>query len=385
MSLSGNDLFKRWSHIQALLFPWLREELDEPTVQHERIVLVLDMLGLERHVPPPPGGRGRPPEDRRAIARAFVAKAVLDLPTTRALLDRLAADARLRRICGWERRKQVPHESTFSRAFAEFAAAGVPERIHEALVKHGFADRLVGHIARDSTEIEGREKQPPPSPKPPKRTKRGRPKKGEVVQPRWSDRLKRQPDLDLRTMLADLPKRCDVGSKRDSKGYRHNWVGYKLHLDVADGDIPVSALLTSASLHDSQVAIPLIAMTSERVDYLYDVMDSAYAADAIEAYSRRHGHRPLTACTDRHAPGHKAERASERHRLARFGFETPERRHFRNRAAVERVAGRLKDDFGASAVRVRGHAKVLSHLGFAIIALTAENLLRLAAPKPQTT
>ena len=84
-------------------------------------------------------------------------------------------------------------------------------------------------------------------------------------------------------------------------------------------------------------------------------------------------------------PGHKAERASERHRLARFGFETPERRHFRNRAAVERVAGRLKDDFGASAVRVRGHAKVLSHLGFAIIALTAENLLRLAAPEPQTT
>src|SRR6266511_3736478 len=122
--LHPDGSIKRWSHIQASLFPWLREELDELTVQHERIVLVLDMLGLERHVPPPPGGRGRPPEDRRAIARAFVAKAVLDLPTTRALLDRLAADARLRRICGWERRKQVPHESTFSRAFAEFAAAG---------------------------------------------------------------------------------------------------------------------------------------------------------------------------------------------------------------------------------------------------------------------
>jgi len=36
--------------------------------------------------------------------------------------------------------------------------------------------------------------------------------------------------------------------------------------------------LTAASLHDSQVAIPLMKMTSERVDYLYDLMDAAYDA-----------------------------------------------------------------------------------------------------------
>ncbi len=71
--------------------------------------------------------------------------------------------------------------------------------------------------------------------------------------------------------------------------------------------------------------------------------------------------------------------------LARLGFETPEDRHFRHRSAAERVAGRLKDDLGASMVRVRGHSKVLCHLGFAILALTAQNLLRLAAPLPQST
>ena len=38
---------------------------------------------------------------------------------------------------------------------------------------------------------------------------------------------------------------------------KESWIGYKLHLDVADGDIPISGLLTSASLHDSQAAIPL--------------------------------------------------------------------------------------------------------------------------------
>ena len=45
-------------------------------------------------------------------------------------------------------------------------------------------------------------------------------------------------------MLADLPTACDVGSKKNSKGYKETWVGYKLHLDVACGQIPVSCVLT---------------------------------------------------------------------------------------------------------------------------------------------
>ena len=51
-------------------------------------------------------------------------------------------------------------------------------------------------------------------------------------------------------MLADLPTACDVGSKKNSKGYKETWIGYKLHLDVACGQIPVSCVLTSASVHD---------------------------------------------------------------------------------------------------------------------------------------
>ena len=380
---SGDELNLRWSHIQGSLFPWLREEVGELTLQHERIVLILDTLGLETHVAAPAGGRGRPPEDRRAIARAFVAKAVLNLPTTAALLDRLEVDARLRRICGWERRRQVPSEATFSRAFATFAAAGLPDTIHAALVRNGFADRLVGHVARDATAIEGREKPPPPAAKPPRRDQPGRPKKGEAAGRKRSDRLQRQPGLDLRAMLADLPTGCDVGAKRNGKGFRHAWVGYKLHLDVADADIPVAAILTSASLHDSQAAIPLIAMTSARVDYLYDIMDTAYAAAAIEDYSRRLGHRPIiVGGSDRHAPGRRAEQRAERKRLRRLGFETVETRLAACRSAAERIAGRLKEEFGAATVRVRGHAKVLCHLGFGLIALTAENLLRLAKPAP---
>ena len=56
--------------------------------------------------------------------------------------------------------------------------------------------------------------------------------------------------------------------KRNAKGYRTHWIGDKLHLDVADGDIPISCLLTSASRHDNQAAIPLATMTAGRVTSL---------------------------------------------------------------------------------------------------------------------
>ena len=98
----------RWSHIQGSLFPWLCEEVDPMTEALGRLVTTLDVIGLEAFVPKPARGAGRPPEDRRTLARAFVAKAVLGIPTTNGLIERLAVDKSLRRILGWERRSQVP-------------------------------------------------------------------------------------------------------------------------------------------------------------------------------------------------------------------------------------------------------------------------------------
>ena len=104
------------------------------------------------------GYPGRPAQDRAAIARAFVAKMIYNLPTTRALLERLATDKSLRRLCGWENKHEVPDEWTFSRAFSEFAKSRLPERVHEALIRKNYAEVLVGHLSRDSTAIEAREK-----------------------------------------------------------------------------------------------------------------------------------------------------------------------------------------------------------------------------------
>jgi hypothetical protein len=367
-------LTSTWRHIQVSLFPQLAEEVGPLTGQHERVIVVLDMARMEAFVTGWSGLPGRPPADRQALARAFVAKAVLGLPHTNQLIDRLNADKTLRRLCGWETRGQIPSESTFSRAFAEFAASALPARVHEALIKTTHAERLVGHIARDSTAIEARER---PAPKPvqaaPQR-KRGRRRKDEAPQPKEPRRLERQSAMTLAEMLADLPRRCDVGAKCNAKGYLTTWIGYKLHIDTADGDIPVACLLTSASLHDSQVAIPLAQITAQRVTNLYDLMDSAYDAPEIYAASRALGHVPIIDPKPRR--GTKAECAAEARAKRRANYQLAEERRYDERTSSERVNGSLKDNYGACDVRVRGHDKVFCHLMFGVLALTIEQLMR---------
>lgn len=148
-----------WSYLQHDLFPFLRLE-DHLALSPalEKVIRVLEFTQIERFIPSSRGCVGRPPKDRVALARAFVAKAVLDLPTTEALIDRLQADQALRRICGFERFHAIPDASRFSRVFAGFTAFELPARVHEALIRAQLGDQLIGHIARDSTEIEAREK-----------------------------------------------------------------------------------------------------------------------------------------------------------------------------------------------------------------------------------
>lgn len=64
-----------------------------------------------------------------------MAKAVYGFPFTRSLIEALKSSPNLRRICGFEKESDIPSESTFSRAFAEFAANHFGQTAHEALVK----------------------------------------------------------------------------------------------------------------------------------------------------------------------------------------------------------------------------------------------------------
>jgi hypothetical protein len=389
------------------------------TEKHRQLVSLLNMVRIEVLIGRWHGGVGRPEKDRRAIARAFVAKAVCNMSTTRQLLERLAVDTALRRICGWESPREIPHESQFSRAFAEFAETQLPQRLHEALLAETQKDRLIGHISRDSTEIEAREKpvRAPVGPEPAKPAgKRGRPDqwrrpKVELIQDKtghaslpWSGepvsapeptRMERQAGMKLEE-LRWIPlfgvnasndgnhqncwRICRANAmweaRRTAKGiWKRGWA-YKLHLDVADGQIPISCILTSASLHDSQAAIPLAALSASRITNLYDVMDSACDAQGIYEYSRSLGHVPLIDANTRRDTARKAELQAEEKRRRLLGYKAAEDVRYRERTTVERVNARLKDEFGGRMVRVRGNAKVMCHLMFGVIALAADQILR---------
>lgn len=345
----------------------LKETVGLLTNKQQQLITALEVIRVENFISLR-FGVGRPADDRAPMARAFIAKAIYGHTTTRQLLDQLQSDIHLRRVCGWEKARDVPEEWTFSRAFAEFSAAELPTKIHEALIIEFQADRLIGHISRDSTAIDAREKaikrpKEPAIEKP--KNKRGRPKKGEervpiVIEPK---RLEKQKTMDLPHMLADLPKECDIGAKTNAKGHMICWKGYKLHIDTADGQIPISCVLTSASLHDSQVALPLAEMTNRRVTNLYDLMDAAYDSEIIREHSKQLGHVPLIDFNHR-SP--KDERQ----------FDPHEAQRYKERSTAERVNARLKDEFGGLCVRVRGHQKVMAHLMFGILALTADQLMR---------
>jgi hypothetical protein len=375
-----------WVHVQEELLPWLNGTTCGPLNEHHKqLVSVLGMARIEAFLPGWPGLPGRPLSERTALARAFVAKSVFNFPTTRLLIEMLSADKTLRRLCGWQRASGVPSEATFSRAFAEFATSALPTRLHEALIQDTHADRLVGHISRDSTAIEAREKpatsdKPAPEPKP--KHKRGRPRRGEIRPTPPPSRIERQRGMAQRgmsaaAMLADLPRACDVGAKRNAQGYQETWIGYKLHIDTADGEIPVSCVLTAASVHDSQVAIPLATITAGRITNLYDLMDSAYDVAAIKQHSRDLNHVPIIDINPRATPGLKQELADEAKRLRRVGHRMAEQVRYGERSAAERVNGGLKDNHGGRTVRVRGPDKVMCHLMFGILSFTVLQLVRL--------
>ncbi len=256
--------------------------------------------------------------------------------------------------------------------------------------------RLIGHIARDSTAILVRERfsgnrptegggqkgQEGQKEKAAANRARGRGPNTFLLKAKATERgtrIQQQRKQKLVRMLKELPRQCDIGTKTSSKGHQQYWRGYKLHLDVADGQLPISAVLTSASVHDSQVAIPLMTMTSQRVVHLYELMDSAYDADPIHAHSRQLNHVPIIAPHPRRG----TKKPSQMQKV--FPDKpTPEltwaqQERYKTRTMSERVNARLKDEFGASQIRVRGAVKVMAHLMFGVLALTVDQWLRMSA------
>ncbi len=348
-----------WGRISGRLLPFLERVLPPMQEHHRKVAMILEFVRPEDIVRQRWAATGRPPVDLTLMARAFVAKMELNLDTTKRLIETLKSDEVLRRIVGFP--GKVPSNATFSRT-------NLAGQIHEAL-KSRVLDRgaIVIDTSLDATAIEGREKaakKTAPAPSAPR--KRGRPRKGDPRPEKEKTRLQVFCEQKPSTIDRALPKDCGWGCKRNSQGKTEYWKGFKLHLLVANGEIPLSAVLTSASVHDSQAAPSLLKMGVRKVTPLYTAMDAAYDAQPIRTLCHNLGIVPLI---DSNPRGQE-----------KIPMDPAKAERYKSRSSVERVNSLLKECFGGRHVRVRGPEKVFAHLMFGIVALTATQLLRLGMP-----
>ena len=115
-----------------------------------------ETLPLWRFIPSP-AYTGRPRQSRFCILKSFLLKSALNIMENKKLRETLLGNDELRKLCGWDEAHDVPSESTFSRAFRDFAQMNVAQHIHEYLVKAAFNDRIIMHISRDATAVPARE------------------------------------------------------------------------------------------------------------------------------------------------------------------------------------------------------------------------------------
>lgn len=343
---------------------------EEPTEDHVLLLKVFQILRPEKFISESIGReRGRPRKSRRAIYLGFIAARVLGLATISDTRKRLLSDPNLRKICGYPTRKAVPSCSVFSRAFKAFSSEGINKKVHDLQIKEFVSDILVGHICRDSTAIKAREKAIKTEKVTSKKKagkKRGRPKKGTIVEPKEKTVIEKQIHMSPEDAIGNINRKCCWGSKQNSQGNKEFWAGYKLHLDVTDFGLPVTAILTGANVYDNQVAIPMEKITSGKVDHLYSVMDAAYDSALIRKYILSKSRIPIIDFNKRRGCKNELEPA----RKARLKV----------RSVVERSNAHLKDWLIGRSIHFKGPDKVFEHLMFGINVLTAVKILQYILP-----
>lgn len=107
------------------------------------------------------------------------------------------------------------------------------------------------------------------------------------------------------------------------------------------------------------------------------MIDSGYHAKSIREQICGLGHIPIIDTPPRRDKSYKSELQAEQKRRKQLNCNCAEDVRYRERTTVEQANARLKDEFGGQTIRVQGNAKVMCHLMFGIVALAADQILRL--------
>ena len=104
-------------------------------------------------------------------------------------------------------------------------------------------------------------------------------------------------------------------------------------------------------------------MSSKRVTNLYDLMDAAYDSPEIHSFSKSLDHVPII--------DHNPRRGEK------ILMDPATKSRFAERSSSERVNTHLKDNYGGRTIRVKGASKVMAHLMFGLLSITAMQIFRL--------
>ena len=283
---------------------------------------------------------GRPGYTLLSVLAVHAVKLYFQEKTMTAARDRLLSSSNLRTITGMA---EVPSLSVISKKTDVLIDLVDFSSILASVCSSFYKDRLVCNLSIDSTIVEARE-MPAKTGKRKKKRKRGRKKKGEMEETIAEEKERIYGSMengDTGEFLSTLEHRCSVTGKKNSKGNMEWFIGYKAHLAVDDNGIIVAHHVTGASVHDSQVAIPLIRMADERCAYLYALMDGGYTSERIESFAHSIGKVPII---DSHADrrGNKKE------------MEPCKAERYKARTTVERTNSELKECFLPEKLYSRG-------------------------------
>ncbi len=165
---------------------------------------------------------GRKSYDETAMVRSCLAKQFFNIGTVTSLRNRLLSDPSLRQICGFS---TVPSEATFSRRYVQYAHEKLMERTLGPLVSSYLDGRIVGHVSRDSTAIEARERARNTKKEVKPKGKRGRPKRGSEPKEKKQSVLEKQLGQTAEQVIGELNALCSWGCKLNSQGNPYYWKG----------------------------------------------------------------------------------------------------------------------------------------------------------------
>ena len=145
-----HNFLRLWGGLVQRTFPFMEEEVGELGPKARLFVTVCEtVVKPETFKYAKWKGVGRPPAKRMPVFKAFLFKAVHDIPTTKELVERILLEPQTRRLCGWADPGEVPCESKFSEINKEFAEMGFTEEWFDEFVRPYAVDEPGGTLSLD--------------------------------------------------------------------------------------------------------------------------------------------------------------------------------------------------------------------------------------------